>query len=308
MIENTNSPFGSLITAMATPFEENNSIDFKAIENIINHLANTGSSSIVINGTTGESPTIDDGELKILFRFAKDKCNGKIKFIAGVGTNSTYKTIKIANVAESCGAEGLLVVVPYYNKPSQAGMITHFKEIAKNTSTPIIMYNIPGRTGVNMSVETTLELVDSCKNIIGLKDSTGGVDQAADLAKAVTRKDFWIWSGDDGLTLPYLSIGAAGIISVASHLVGTQIKAMLDAFFKGDFDQARKIHYECLPLFKGLFTSPNPTCLKYGLSKVGLCKNILRLPLVPLNEAEKTKFDAVFDKSPIDKTKTALTV
>jgi len=308
MIENKNSPFGPLITAMATPFEDNYSIDFKAAENIVNHLAATGSNSIVVNGTTGESPTIDDGELKILFRFAKDKCNGKLKFIAGVGTNSTLKTIKIAQVAESCGAEGLLVVVPYYNKPSQAGMIAHFKEIAKSTTLPIIMYNIPGRTGVNMNVETTLELADSCKNIVGLKDSTGNVEQAADIGKLVTKKDFWIYSGDDSLTLPYLSVGAAGIISVASHLIGTQIKAMIDSYFKGDFDRARKIHYECLPLFKGLFAAPSPTCLKYGLSKVGLCKNVLRLPLIPLNSTEQAKFDAIFAQSPIDKTKAALTV
>ncbi len=308
MINNIKSPFGPLITPIATPFEENNSIDFKAAERIIDHLVATGTDSIIVNGTTGESPTIDDGELKILFRFAKDKCNGKTKFIAGVGTNSTLKTIKIGQVAESCGAEGLLVVVPYYNKPSQAGMIAHFKEIAKSTSLPIIMYNIPGRTGVNMSVETTLELVDSCKNIVALKDSAGNVEQAADIGRLVNRKDFWIYSGDDSLTLPYLSVGAAGVISVASHLIGTQIEAMIAHYFKGDFDQARKIHYQCLPLFKGLFAAPNPTCLKYGLSKVGLCKNVLRLPLIPLNATEQAKFDAIFNESPIDKAKAALPV
>jgi 4-hydroxy-tetrahydrodipicolinate synthase len=308
MINNTKSPFGSLITAMATPFEENYSIDFKAAENIVDHLVTTGSESVVINGTTGESPTIEDTELKLLFRFAKDKCNGKLKFIAGVGSNSTKKTIKLANVAESCGADGLLVVMPYYNKPSQAGLVKHLQEVAKNTSTPIIIYNIPGRTGVNLGVEATLEVIETCPSIIGLKDSTNSVEQSADIARLVTRKDFFIYSGDDFLTLPFLSIGAAGIVSVASHLVGSQIKVMLDSYFKGDFDQARKIHYTCLPLFKGLFAAPSPTCLKYGLSKIGLCKNVLRMPLIPLTAGEQAKFDAIFNQSPIDKPKAAIKV
>jgi len=308
MIENTNSPFGSIITAMVTPFQTDYSLDLKATERIINHLIATGSQSLVVNGTTGESPTLEDSEQKELFIFAKDKAKGKAKIIAGVGTNSTAKTIKYSHVAEQAEADGLLVVVPYYNKPTQTGLIKHFQEIAKNTSLPIIIYNIPGRTGINMTVDTTLELIDTCKNIIALKDSTGSVEQAADIAAKVTSKKFWIYSGDDPLTLPYLSIGGAGVVSVASHLVGSKIKAMLDHYFKGDFDQARKIHYEYLPFFKGIFAAPNPTCIKYALAKVGLCQETLRLPLVPLASAEKAKLEAIMKSITIDTPKTALVV
>ena len=192
-------------------------------------------------------------------------------------------------------------MVPYYNKPSQAGLIKHFQEIAKNASLPIIVYNIPGRTGINLNVETMLELAESCPNIIGLKDSTNSVDQAADISAKIKRQDFWIYSGDDFLTLPFLSVGAAGIISVASHLVGRKISALLECFFKGDYDQARKIHYECLPLFKGIFAAPNPTCLKYALSTIGLCKNVLRAPLIPLNASEQAKLDGILKSSPVDR-------
>lgn len=293
---------------MVTPFQSDYSLDLKATEGLINHLIATGSKSIVVNGTTGECPTLEESEQKELFIFAKDKAKGKAKIIAGVGTNSTSKTIKYSHVAEEAGADGLLVVVPYYNKPTQSGLIKHFQEIAKNTTLPIILYNIPGRTGINMTVETTLELVDTCKNIIALKDSTGSVEQAADIAAKVTSKKFWIYSGDDPLTLPFLSIGGAGVISVASHLVGTKINAMLDHHFKGDYDQARKIQYEYLPFFKGIFAAPNPTCIKYALSKVGLCQETLRLPLVPLTSTEKTKLESIMKSINIDSPKSALVV
>ncbi len=308
MIQNKNSPFGSLITAMVTPFKPDYSLDLKATEGIINHLIATGTESLVVAGTTGESPTLDESEQNELFALVKDKAKGKAKIIAGVGSNSTATTIKYSHDAEQVGVDGLLMVVPYYNKPSQGGLIKHFQAVAKNTSLPIILYNIPGRTGINMTVETTLELVDTCKNIIALKDSTGNVDQAIDIAAKVNSKTFWIYSGDDPLTLPYLSVGATGIISVASHLVGTRIKAMLNSFFKGDYDQARKIHYECLPFFKGIFAAPNPTCIKYALSKMGLCQEILRLPLIPLTDAEKSKLEAIMKNTPIDTPKTALVV
>ena len=306
MIQNTNSSFGSLVTAMATPFQDDFSIDFKAAEAIIDHLIDTGSTALVVNGTTGESPTLEESEQQSLFRFAKEKAHGKAKIIAGVGTNSTVKTIKYSHAAEECGADALLIVMPYYNKPSQAGLVKHFQDIAKETSLPIMIYNIPGRTGVNLGVEATLEIAETCKNIIALKDSTNGTEQAADIAAKIKRKDFWIYSGDDFLTLPFLAVGTAGVVSVAGHLVGRKIKAMLDSFFKGNYDEARRIHYECLPIFKGIFAAPSPTCLKYALSKIGLCKNVLRMPLIPLNIGEQAKLDAIMNSSPIDKPKAAL--
>ena len=308
MIQNTGSPYGSLITAMVTPFQDDFSLDLKALERIVNHLINTGSTGIVVTGTTGESPTVEESEQKELFRFVKEKAKGKAKILAGVGSNSTAKTIKNAHLAEECGADGLLVVTPYYNKPTQAGLVKHFQEIAKNTSLPIMIYNVPGRTSVNLGVDATIELVDTCNNIIALKDSTNNTDQTAELAGKIKRNKFWIYSGDDFLTLPYLSVGSAGIVSVASHLVGRKIKEMIECFFKGDYEKAREIHYQCLPLFKGLFAAPNPTCVKYALSKVGLCKATLRLPLVPLAADEQKKLEAIMANSPIDVPETALTV
>ncbi len=308
MIQNTDSPFGPMLTAMVTPFQDDFSLDMKALEKVVNHLIATGSTGIVVTGTTGESPTIEESEQKQLFKFVKEKAKGKTKVLAGVGSNSTAKTIKGVHLAEECAVDGVLLVTPYYNKPTQAGLIKHYQEIAKSTNLPIMIYNVPGRTSVNLGVDATLEIVETCKNVIALKDSTNNTDQTAELGGKVNRKDFWIYSGDDFLTLPYLSVGGAGIVSVASHLVGRAIREMIECFFKGDYEQARKIHYQCLPLFKGLFAAPNPTCVKYALSKIGLCKATLRLPLVPLAADEQKKLEAIMAKSPIDVPETALTV
>ena len=308
VVKNTGSPFGAIITPMATPFQDDFSLDLKAVERILNHLIATGTQTIIVNGTTGESPTVEESEFKILFRFVKEKANGKAKVMAGTGSNSTAKTIKLSRIAEESGADGLLIVTPYYNKPSQAGLVKHYQEVAKNIDIPIMLYNVPGRTGVNLGAEATLEIVDSCKNVLALKDSTGSTETIAEIASRVKRDNFWLYSGDDYLTLPSLSVGSSGIVSVAAHLIGRSIKKMIESYFKGDFDTARKIHYECLPLFKGLFAAPSPTCLKYGLEKVGLCKGVLRLPLIPLNTEERKKLDAIMDKSPIDVPEPALSV
>ncbi len=308
MISNTGSPFGSMITPMATPFQDDFSLDLKAAERIIKHLIATGTDTIIVNGTTGESPTVEESEFKTLFNLVKEKANGKVKVMAGTGSNSTAKTIKFSHVAEELGADGLLIVTPYYNKPSQAGLVKHFQEIAKNVDVPIMLYNVPGRTSVNLGADATLEIVDICKNVIALKDSTGSTETIAEISGKIKRENFWLYSGDDYLTLPSLSVGSSGIVSVAAHLVGRSIKKMIESYFKRDFDTARKIHYECLALFKGLFAAPSPTCLKYGLEKIGLCKGVLRLPLIPLNAEEKKKFDAIMDKSPVDTPAPALTV
>jgi len=300
MISNIDSPFGPLVTAMVTPFSDDLGVDLKAVEDITNHLIATGSTALVVTGTTGESPTLDDNERKVLYRLVKEKAHGKAKVLAGVGTNSTVKTIKYAHLAEGCGADGLLIVTPYYNKPPQAGLVKHYQEIAKNTNLPIMMYNVPGRTSVNLGVEATIEIVETCNHIVALKDSTGNTDQTAEMAGKIKRKDFWVYTGDDYLTLPHLSVGGAGVVSVAGHLIGRKINELIESFFKGDYDEARKIHYECLPLFKGLFAAPNPTCVKYALSKIGLCKATLRLPLVPLPLEEQKKLEAIMAKSPID--------
>jgi 4-hydroxy-tetrahydrodipicolinate synthase len=279
------SKFGRLMTAMATPFDDDLSLDLLAIDKLVTHLIETGTTSIVVSGTTGESPTLEETEKRELLSRVIKRAAGQAKVIMGTGYNSTAKSIKATREAQELGADGVLVVAPYYNKPSQQGMIEHFTQVAGATRLPVILYNIPGRTGVNVEVETTLELSRRCPNLHALKDSTGSVDQSA-LIAGQARADFRIYSGDDYLALPFLSIGGCGVVSVASHLIGKPLTEMIDHFFAGRLDQARSLHYEWLPLFKGLFVAPSPTCLKYALSTLNLCKNKLRGPLVPLDEKQ----------------------
>lgn len=290
MIERTADTFGRVVTAMVTPFDDKHKIDFAAVEKLVNHLADSGSSAVIVSGTTGESPTLDDSEKKELLKAVVSVGKKRIKVIMGTGSNDTAKSIKASQEAESLGADGLLLVAPYYNKPNQNGLKAHFSAIAESTPLPIILYNIPGRTGINIAVETTVELANDHANIVALKDSTGAMDQAQDIAR-LARSDFRIYSGDDYLTLPFLSVGACGVISVASHLIGNEIKRMVDCFFAGDIQEAYKIHCHNLPLFKGLFTAPNPTCVKYALSRAGLCSAKLRLPLVELDSTQKKVLD-----------------
>lgn len=275
-----NSPvFGKVVTAMVTPFNDDKSIDYKAVGAIVEHLINNGTSAIVVAGTTGESPTLEDAEKQKLLSTVIATAAGRVKVIAGAGSNSTAKTIENCKKAQEIGADGLLVVAPYYNKPSQAGLLAHFEAVMKAVTVPTILYNIPGRTGVNVNVETVIEIANRCPQIHAIKDSTGSVDQAGEIAGKI-RPDFRIYSGDDYLTLPFLSVGGCGVVSVASHVIGKQILAMIDAHLAGDYDKARQIHYEYLPLFKGLFLAPNPACVKYVMSRLGLCQPHLRLPLV----------------------------
>lgn len=290
MISTDGKFFGRMITAMVTPFDEHLKVDFKAVEAIVEHLITTGSTSIVVAGTTGESPTLEEDEKEALLKAVIAVSNKRVKVIMGTGTNVTAKSIKATQKAESLGADGALVVAPYYNKPSQAGLLAHFSAIAQSSGLPLIVYNIPARTGINISSETMISLSKSEKTIYALKDSTGNVDQASDIASGA-REDFLVYSGDDNLTLPFLSIGASGVISVASHVIGNQIMAMQNAFFGGKLDAARELHYQCMPMFKGLFIAPNPTCLKYVLAKMGLCTEHLRLPLVPLDSNQRETMD-----------------
>lgn len=291
----TDAPiFGRLITAMMTPFDDELKIDVQAVDRLVEHLIATGTTSIVVSGTTGESPTLEDAEKSELLKRVIARANGKAKIIMGTGYNSTAKSMHASQEAESLGADGLLLVAPYYNKPSQGGLLRHFEEIANSTNLPVFIYNIPGRTGVNITAETTVQLANVAGNVHALKDATGSVEQAADIAGKVG-ESFRIYSGDDYLTLPFLSIGACGVVSVAGHLIGKQISSMMESFFEGKLDQARKLHYECLPLFKGLFAAPNPTCVKYASSVLGLCKAHLRLPLVPLDNQQKEAINKILN-------------
>jgi 4-hydroxy-tetrahydrodipicolinate synthase len=295
MIRTNEPPFGRLLTAMVTPFDEQLRIDVAALGKLTEHLIATGTKTIVVAGTTGESPTLDEAETLSLMKEVIKVSAGRARIILGTGSNCTAKAVKMSKEAEQSGADGVLVVAPYYNKPSQAGMIKHFEEVSKAVHIPIIVYNIPGRTGVNIQSETIVEIAQSCPNIHAVKESSGNVDQVAEIA-ANAREEFRIYSGDDYLTLPFLSVGTSGVVSVASHLAGKRIERMMASFFEGKLDEARKLHYELLPLFKGLFAAPSPSCTKYALSKLGLCKEFMRLPMVPLDSSQKAAMDKVLQQ------------
>lgn len=292
MIKTDANLFGRVATAMVTPFDADLKVDHAAVRKIVEHLLKNGTDTIVVCGTTGESPTLDEAEKQELLKTVMAANGGKAKIIMGTGSNDTAKSVKATKEAESAGVDGALVVAPYYNKPSQDGMLAHFGAIADATSLPLLIYNIPGRTGVNINSDTLIELAKRHDNVHAVKDSTGNVEQASELAGRA-RESFRVYSGDDYMTLPFLAVGACGIVSVASHLVGTPIQQMIAAYFDGNHDEARKLHYQYLPLFKGLFTAPNPTCVKYAMSKMGLCQPTLRLPLVPLNPAQREALDKV---------------
>lgn len=305
MIETAAPLFGRVMTAMVTPFDDESNVDFKATEKLVKHLLSTGTTTLVVAGSTGESPTLDDAEKRDLLKAVVDAADGKAKVVMGTGYNATTKSIKASQEAENLGADGLLVVAPYYNKPSQAGLIKHFHEVAKSTSLPVIVYNVPGRTAVNITSDTMLEIIANDGNIHALKDSTGNVEQSAEIA-GKARKNFKIYSGDDYLILPFLSIGGSGIVSVASHLIGQHVSDMIEDFFAGRHDAAREKHYKYLPIFKGLFAAPNPTCVKYALSQLGICSENLRLPLVPLTSAEKQVMDRLLKEANVTVQKSAV--
>ena len=277
--------FGQLITAMVTPFKNDLSIDFEATEKLVNHLIKNGTDTICVAGTTGESPTLTHGEERELFKLVKKVTSEKIKVILGTGSNSTATAVEATREAEKLEADGVLSVVPYYNKPSQEGLLEHFGQIARSTSLPIILYNIPGRTGINMEPQAVATLAGKYKNIIGYKDATGNLENTS-LVIELASKGFLVYSGDDSLTLPMLSVGAVGVISVASHIVGNEIKDMINYFFTGKIELAKEIHHKLFPLFKALFKAPNPTCIKAALEMRGICKADLRPPLVQLDEKQ----------------------
>lgn len=290
------NPFGQVITAMVTPFKSDLSIDFDAAERLINHLIKTGTDTIVVAGTTGESPTLTHKEEKELCQFVQKVVSKKVKIVLGTGSNCTRTAINATQEAESLGADGILSVVPYYNKPTQAGLIEHFSQIARCTSLPIILYNIPSRTGINIEPHTVAELAKAHKNIIGYKDATGNLDNTSQVILQAP-KDFYVYSGDDSMTLPMLSIGTCGVISVASHIVGLEIKDMINCYFSGKIDLAKEIHKKLFPLFKALFKAPNPTCIKAALEIKGICKAGLRPPLVKLNEKELNELKEIVNKT-----------
>ena len=285
---------GEVITAMVTPFNEKLEVDYEKVESLAYQLINTGSDSILVAATTGEAPTLSADEVSEILSSAKRAVQNKAKVILGAGSNSTEHAVKLAKKAEKDGADAILSVVPYYNKPSQAGMIEHFSAVAEATELPIILYNIPSRTGVNMGVETVKTLTRKYSNIVALKQSCADMDMLTEL-RTHCPSDFAIYSGDDSLTLPMLALGVTGVISVASHLFGKEIKSMIRNFKTGDVMTARNMHMKLYPIFKKLFMAPNPVPIKAALAYKEIIQDYVRRPLVELTKQEKAELIFTLD-------------
>lgn len=285
---------GEVITAMVTPFNEKREVDYEKVEALAYQLINTGSDAVLVTGTTGESPTLTHEEEIEILCSVKRAVRNQAKVIMGTGSNSTQTAVMMAKKAEKEGADAILSVVPYYNKPSQSGMIEHFSAVAEAVDLPVILYNIPSRTGVNMSVETVKTLARKYENIVALKQSSADMDALTEL-RSTCPSDFTIYSGDDSLTLPMLSLGAHGVISVASHLFGKEIKSMIRNFKTGDVMTAKNMHIKLYPIFKKLFMAPNPVPVKAALAYKEIIEDYVRRPLVELTKAEKAELFFTLD-------------
>ena len=282
-------PFGRLITAMVTPFKADLSVDWAGVETLAKHLVSTGHDSIVLSGTTGEAPTTNDDEKDEIIRVVKAAVAGKAKVIAGAGNNETAHSVEQAIHAQKVGADGLLVVTPYYNKPPQAGIEAHFRAIADAVDLPVMIYDIPGRTGVEIEPDTIVKLAEH-KNIVALKDAKGNV---ASTSWVIKRCGIPVYSGDDILNLPLLSVGAVGFVSVCGHTVGKDLREMLDAWFAGNSTRALEIHQKLLPIYTGTFRTQGAILTKAALNLMGLPGGHTRLPLVDATPAqiEQLKLD-----------------
>lgn len=282
---------GQVITAMVTPFDKKLRVDYEKAVDLALRLVNSGSDGLLLAGTTGESPTLTHEEEFKLFKAVKEAVGKRASVIAGTGSNSTQTAIDSTVKAEKIGVDACLLVAPYYNKPPQEGLYQHYKKIAESTCLPVIIYNIPGRTGVNILPDTVARL-SKIKNIVGVKEASKSVEQAAEI-KRKTPPQFLLYSGDDSMTLPLLSVGGWGVISVASHLVGKQISKMIALFFKGEYKKAKELHLKLLPLFKVLFITTNPIPVKAALGLTGFDVGSPRLPLIGANKKQKDEIKGV---------------
>jgi 4-hydroxy-tetrahydrodipicolinate synthase len=290
---------GRLITAMVTPFDKKGEVDYDQAKKLALALLKSGSEGLVLAGTTGESPTLLHKEEEItLFQEVKKAVGNKGSIIANTGSNSTAEAVLSTKDAEKLGVDACLLVVPYYNKPSQEGLYQHFKTIAESTSLPCILYNVPARTVAGLTAETTIRL-SKIPNIIGIKEASGDLAQISRIILE-TRDDFLVWSGNDSDTLLVMALGGYGVVSVASHLVGKQINEMIYDFVKGDVKKATELHLRLTPLFTALFLVANPCPVKYALNKVGFNVGKPRLPLVEPDAKTAALIDEVLKKSKID--------
>jgi len=286
--------FGRISTAMVTPFDSKGHVDFAKTTQLVNHLINNGTDSLVVAGTTGESPTLTKEEKIALFDHVVKVVDKRVPVIVGTGSNNTYATIELTKRVAQLGVDGIMIVAPYYNKPSQEGLYQHFKAVAENTELPIMVYNIPSRSVVNILPETIIRLSE-IPNIVCVKEASGDLSAMTKII-ANTPEDFYLYSGDDSMALPVLSIGGAGVVSVSSHIIGNEMQQMVNAFFAGKNVEAAKLHQELLPIMQGLFKAPSPAPVKTALQLMGLDVGTVRLPLVPLNEQERAEIYELLKK------------
>lgn len=287
--------FGRVLTAMVTPFNKDLSIDFEQVKKLARHLVQSGSDGLVVAGTTGESPTLSKDEKVELFRVVVEEVGGDAVVIAGTGGNNTAASVELTRAAEKVGVDGVMLVGPYYNKPSQEGLYQHFKTIASSTNLPVMLYNIPGRTAVNILPQTVNRLAE-VDNIVAIKEASGSLDQVSELRRSLP-DHFAIYSGDDSMTLPLMSLGGKGVVSVAAHIVGPQVQEMINAFTSGNVTMATKIHNSLYPVFKGLFITVNPVPVKAALNMLGWKVGAPRLPLVEVNKAEKEALKKILSEA-----------
>lgn len=284
--------FGRLLTAMVTPFNADGSINYEAGADFADWLLANGSDGLVVEGSTGEAATMDMDEKIKFMQTIVARVNGRAKIVAGAGTNCTASTIDLVKKMEACGVDGVLVVGPYYNKPTQEGYYQHFAAVAKATKLPIIVYNVPGRTGGNIAPETVARLAADFSNIVAIKEAAGNVAQTAELYR-VLPEDFSIYSGDDGLILPFLSVGACGLISVLANVNGNILQQLMQAYSEGLVKDAADLNKVMVPLAKAMFIESNPIPIKAAVTKVtGIEAGAPRLPLTPISAAAEAKLDA----------------
>ncbi|WP_088815267.1 MULTISPECIES: 4-hydroxy-tetrahydrodipicolinate synthase [Listeria] len=289
--------FGKVITAMVTPIHpEKNVVCRKRIHALVNYLIENGTDALVVSGTTGESPTLSHDEKIKLFTEVAKANDGRAKLIAGTGSNNTDETIRFTKeVADLGGYDAALIVAPYYNKPNQDGLYAHFKAVAENSPLPVMIYNIPGRSVVNIEPETIIELA-KLDNIVSVKESSGNLDNISKIIEE-TAADFSVYSGDDSLTLPILAVGGHGVVSVLSHVAGPEMQEMIHSFENGEVRKAAAIHRKLLPLMTGIFAVPNPAPTKFLLRKLGVDVGPVRLPLVDLNAVQAEKLQSIYKQA-----------
>ncbi|WP_345238880.1 4-hydroxy-tetrahydrodipicolinate synthase [Pontibacillus salipaludis] len=278
--------FGNVLTAMVTPFDNRGNLDLDKTTQLVNYLIENGSDGLVIAGTTGESPTLTSEEKIALCKHVVSVVDNRVPVIAGTGSNNTHATIELTKKAEQTGVDGIMLVTPYYNKPSQEGLYQHFSTIAKETSLPIMLYNIPGRSVVNIDVDTITRL-SKIENIVSVKDASGDLDAMTELISN-TDEGFSVYSGEDSLTLPSVAVGANGIVSVSAHVIGNEMQEMIRELREGDSRKAAKLHQEILPVMNACFMAPSPTPVKTALQMKGLDVGGVRLPLIPLSAEERS--------------------